>query len=215
MIENGEKIRELEEAARAGRDARIRGGTAAVTGALRGRSAGTASDLADADRRTAQPRVARFDGGGIGGLRDAPGRGRASRAGHGRIGRPADGLAGGNALAPRRLRDWMRGGMRVGHSPCGVRRIPRRLGFSPKGSAAPHAPAAGGGAARRRQADAADTIPGARGRGLTIAAQDEPVFPGTGANGRKLRPRAGDPVTVCRRGGGGDRTAAFGAPAGD
>ena len=57
----------------------------AVMGVLKGHSTRTASDFADVDQRTVQLWVARFNEGSIDGLRDAPGRGRASRARYGRI----------------------------------------------------------------------------------------------------------------------------------
>ena len=46
----------------------------AVLGVLKGHSTRIASDFADVDQRTVQLWVARFDEGGIGGLRDAPDR---------------------------------------------------------------------------------------------------------------------------------------------
>ena len=94
MDENSRKIRELTEAMHAERDVRIRNRMMAVLGALKGHSTRIASDFADVDRLTMQLRVARFDEGGIGGLRDAPGRGRPPRAGHGRIRKLADRLGG-------------------------------------------------------------------------------------------------------------------------
>ena len=92
MGENSKKIRELTEAMHAERDIRIRNRMMAVLGVLKGHSTRIASDFADVDQRTVQPWVARFDEGSIGGLRDAPGRGKASRARYGRIRKPADGL---------------------------------------------------------------------------------------------------------------------------
>ncbi len=86
--------------------------------------------------------VARFNEGGIGGLRDAPGRGRASRARYGRIRRLADSLAGRNMLTPRKLRNWIRGRMRIRYSLCNVRRILRHLVFSYKRSTTLYASAA-------------------------------------------------------------------------
>ena len=85
MSESSRKIRELTEAMRAEKDVRIRNRMMAVMGVLKGHSTKTASDFADVDRRTVQLWVVRFNEGGIGGLRDAPGRGRASRARYGRI----------------------------------------------------------------------------------------------------------------------------------
>ena len=108
MDENSKKIRELTEAMRAERDIRIRNRVMAVLGVLKGHSTKITSDFADVDQRTVQLWVARFDEGGIGGLRDAPGRGRASRARYGRIGKLADRLAGKNMLTPRKLRNRIR-----------------------------------------------------------------------------------------------------------
>ena len=109
MDENSKKMRELTEAMHAERDIRIRNRMMAVLGVLKGHSTGIASDFADVDQRTVQLWVARFDEGGIGGLRDAPGRCRASRARYGQIRKLADGLAGKNMLTPRKLRNWMPG----------------------------------------------------------------------------------------------------------
>ena len=94
-----------------------------------------AAYFADADRRTVQLWAARFDEGGIGGLRDAPGRGRPPRAGYGRIRKLADRLAGKNMLTPRKLRNQIRGRLDARYSLCSVRRILRFLGFSSKRSA--------------------------------------------------------------------------------
>ena len=74
MGENSKKIRELTEAMHAERDIRIRNRMMAVLGVLNGHSTRIASDFADVDQRAVQLWVARFDEGGIGGLRDAPGR---------------------------------------------------------------------------------------------------------------------------------------------
>ena len=76
MDENSKKIRELTEAMHAERDIRIRNRMMAVRGILAGYPTKDAAYFADVDRRTVQLWVARFDEGGIGGLRDAPGRGR-------------------------------------------------------------------------------------------------------------------------------------------
>ena len=76
------------------RDIRIRNRMMAVLGALKGHSTKIASDFTNVDQQTVQLWAARFDEGGIGGLRDAPGRGRASRARYGRIRKLADRLAG-------------------------------------------------------------------------------------------------------------------------
>ena len=85
MDETDKKIRELTEAMRAEQDARIRNRMMAVRGILAGYPTKDAAYFADVDRRTVQLWVARFDESGIGGLRDAPGRGRPPRAGYGRI----------------------------------------------------------------------------------------------------------------------------------
>ena len=90
MDETDKKIRELTEAMRAEQDARIRNRMMAVRGVLAGYPTKDAAYFADVDRRTVQLWVARFDEGGIGGLRDAPGRGRPPRAGYGRIRKLAD-----------------------------------------------------------------------------------------------------------------------------
>ena len=81
MDETDKKIRELTEAMRAEQDARIRNRMMAVRGILAGYPTKDAAYFADVDRRTVQLWVARFDEGGIGGLRDAPGRGRPSTRG--------------------------------------------------------------------------------------------------------------------------------------
>ena len=112
--ENSKKIRELTEAMHAERDIRIRNRMMAVLGVLKGHSTKIASDFADVDQRTVQLWVARFDEGGIGGLRDAPGRGRASRARYVRIRKLADRLAA-RTCSPREsceiryAEDWMPG----------------------------------------------------------------------------------------------------------
>ena len=109
MDENSKKIRELTEAMHAEKNIRIRNRMMAVLGVLKGRSTKIASDFADVDQRTVQLWVARFDEGGIGGLRGASGKDRASRARYGRIRKLADRLAGKNMLTPRKLRNWMPG----------------------------------------------------------------------------------------------------------
>ena len=73
MGEADKKIRELTEAMRAEQDARIRNRMMAVRGILAGCPTKDAAYFADVDRRTVQLWVARFDEGGIGSLRDAPG----------------------------------------------------------------------------------------------------------------------------------------------
>ena len=72
MDENSKKMWELTEAMHAEGDIRIRNRMMAVLGVLKGHSTKIASDFADVDQRTVQLWAARFDGGGIGGLRDAP-----------------------------------------------------------------------------------------------------------------------------------------------
>ena len=195
MDENSKKIRELTGAMHAERDIRIRNRMMAVLGVLKGHSTRIASDFADVDQRTVQLWVARFDEGGIGGLRDAPGRGRASRARYVRIRKLADRLAGKNMLTPRKLRNWIRWRLDARYSLCSVRRILRFLGFSSKRSATMYASAADADSVRQWQADATSTISGAKRRGFTIVVQDESIFLRTGTNGRKLWSRVGDPVT--------------------
>ena len=197
MDENGKKIRELTEAMHAERDIRIRNRMMAVLGVLKGHSTKIASDFADVDQRTVQLWVARFDEGGIGGLRDAPDRDRASRARYGRIRKLADRLAGKNMLTPRKLRNWIRWRLDARYS---VRRILRFLGFSSKRSATMYASAADADSVGQWQTGATGTISGAKRRGFTIVVQDESIFLRTGTNGRELWSRVGDPVTVSRHG---------------
>ena len=196
------------------RDTRIRSRMMVVLGVLKGHSTRIASDFADVDRRTVQLWVARFDEGGIDGLRDAPGRGRASRTRYGRIRKLADRLAGKNMLTPRKLRNWIRGRLNARYSLCSVRRILRFLGFSSKRSATMYASAAGADAVRQWQADAAGMISGAKRRGFTIVVQDESILLRTGTSGRKLWSRVWDPVTVSRHGRR-DKTIVYGTLAGD
>ena len=92
MDETDKKIRELTEAMHAERDIRIRNRMMAVRGILAGYPTKDAAYFADVDRRTVQLWVARFDEGGIGGLRDAPGRGRPPRASTGGSGNWPTGL---------------------------------------------------------------------------------------------------------------------------
>ena len=200
MDETDKKIRELTEAMHAERDIRIHNRMLAVLGALKGHSTRIASDIADVDQRTVQLWIARFDEGGIGGLRGAPGRGRSPRAGYERIRKLADRLAGKNMLTPRKLRNWIRGRLDAGYSLCSVRRIPCFLGFSSKRSAIMHASAADADSVRQWQIGATGTISGAKKRGFTIVVQVESIFLRTGTNGRKLWSRVGDPVTVNRHG---------------
>jgi len=118
MNESSKKIRELTEAMRAEKDIRIRNMMMAVLGVLEGHSTRTASDFADMDRRTAQLWTVRFNESGIGGLWDAPGRGRVSCARYGRIKRLAARLAAKNILTPRKLRNWIRGRVHVRYRLC-------------------------------------------------------------------------------------------------
>ena len=210
MDENSKKIRELTEAMHAERDIRIRNRMMAVLGVLKGHSTRIASDFADVDQRTVQLWVARFDEGGISGLRDAPGRGRASRARYGRIRKLADRLAGENMLTPGKLRNWICWRLDARYSLCSVRRILCFLGFSSKRSATMYASAADADSVRQWQADATGTISGAKRRGFAVVVQDESIFIRIGTNGRKLWSRVGEPVAVIRHGRG-DRTIVFGA----
>ncbi len=200
MDETDKKIRELTEAMHAERDIRIRNRMMAVRGIPAGYPTKDAAYFADVDRRTVQLWVARLDEGGIGGLLDAPGRGRASRARYGLIRKLADRLAGKNMLTPRKLRNWIRWRLDARYSLCSVRRILRLLGFSSKRSATMYASAADADSVRQWQAGATGTISGAKRRGFTIVVQGESIFLRTGTNGRKLWSRVGDPVTVSRHG---------------
>ena len=76
MDETDKKIRELTEAMHAEKDIRIRNRMMAVRGILAGYPTKDAAYFADVDRRTVQLWAARFDEGGIGGLRDAPRQGQ-------------------------------------------------------------------------------------------------------------------------------------------
>lgn len=168
MNENSKKIWELTETMRAERDIKIRNRMMAVLGVLKGHSTGIAANFANVDRRTVQLWVARFDEGGIDGLRDAPGRSRVSRTRYGRIRRLADRFAGMNMLTLRKLRNWIRGRMRVRYNLCNMRRILRLLGFSSKRSSTLYASAVYADTVRRWQADTAGMISGAKRRGLMI-----------------------------------------------
>ena len=214
MDETDKKIRELTEAMRAEQDTRICNRMMVVRGILAGYPTKDEAYFADVDRRTVQLWVARFDEGGIGGLRDAPGRGRPPRAGYGRIRKPADRLAGKNMLTPRKLRNWIRGKLNARYSLCSVRRILRLLGFSSKRPATMYASAADADSVRQWQAGATGTISGAKRRGFTIVVQDGSIFLRTGTSGKKLWSRVGDPVTVSRHGRR-DKTAVYGTPAED
>ena len=214
MDETDKKIRELTEAMHAERDIRIRNRMMAVRGILAGYPTKDAAYFADVDRRTVQLWMARFDEGGIGGLRDAPGRGRPPRAGYGRIRKLADRLAGKNMLTPRKLRNWIRGKLNARYSLCSMRRILRLLGFSSKRSATMYASAADSDAVRQWQAGAAGTISWAKRRGFAVVVQDESIFIRIGTNGRKLWSRVGEPVAVIRHGRR-DRTVVYGALAED
>ena len=149
MDETDKKIRELTEAMRAEQDARIRNRMMAVRGILAGYPTKDTAYFADVDRRTVQLWAARFDEGGIGGLRDAPGSGRVSRARYEWIRKLADRLAGKNMLTPRKLRNWIRWRLDARYSLCSVRRILRFLGFLPKRSATMYASAADADSVRR------------------------------------------------------------------
>ena len=182
------------------RDIRIRNKMMAVRGILAGYPTKDAAYFADVDRRTVQLWVARFDEGGIGGLRDASGRGRPPRAGYGRIRKLAGRLAGKNMLTPRKLRNWIRGKLNARYSLCSVRRILRLLGFSSKKSATMYASAADSDAVRqwagrRRRHDIVGKKARirSRGAGRVHIHQDWD-------NGRKLWSRVGEPVAVIRHG---------------
>ena len=192
MDETDKKIRELTEAMRAEQDAKICNRMIAVRGILAGYPTKDAVYFADVDRRTVQLWVARFDEGGIGGLRDAPGRGRPPRARYGRIRKLADRLAGKNMLTPRKLRNWIRGKLNARYSLCSVRRILRLLGFSSKRSTTEYASAADSDAVRQWQAGATGTISWAKRRGFAVMVQDESIFIRIGTNGRE--------AVVARRG---------------
>ena len=200
MDETDKKIRELTEAMRAEQDARIRSRMMAVRGILAGYPTKDAAYFADVDRRTIQLWAARFDEGDIGGLRDAPGRGRASRVRYGQIRKLADRLAGKNMLTPKKLRNWMRWRLDARYSLCSVRRILSFLGFSSKRSSTMYASAANADSVRQWQADATSTISGAKRRGFAVVVQHESIFIRIGTNGRKLWSRVGDPATVSRHG---------------
>ena len=214
MDENSKKIRELTEAMHAEKDIRIRNRMMAVRGILAGYPTKDAAYFADVDRRTVQLWVARFDEGGIGGLRDAPGRGRPPRARYGRIRKLADRPAGKNMLTPRKLRNWIRGKLNARYNLCSVRRILRLLGFSSNRPTTGYASAADSDAVRQWQAGAAGTISWAKRRGFTIVVQDESIFLRTGTNGRRLWSRVGEPVVVIRHGRR-DKTVVYGALAED
>ena len=210
MDETDKKIRVLTEAMRAEQDARIHNRMMAVRGILAGYLTKDATYFADVDRRMVQLWVARFDEGGIGGLRDALGRGRPPRAGYGQIRKLADRLAGKNMLTPRKLRNWIRGNLNARYSLCSVRRILRLFGFSSKRSTTEYASAVDSDAVRQWQAGAAGTISWAKRRGFAVAVRDESIFIRIGTNGRKLWSRVGEPVAVIRHGRR-DRTVVYGA----
>ena len=193
MNENSKKIRELTEAMCAERDIRIRSRMMAVLGVLKGYSTKTVSDFVDVGQRTVHLRVARFDESGIGGLRDAPGRGRVSRARYGRIRRLADRLAGKSMLTPRKLRNWIRGRLDDRDNLCSMRRILRFLEFSSKRSATMYASAADADSVRQWQAGATGMISEAKRRGFTIVVQDKSLIE------RRIKPpRQHVPVTPNR-----------------
>ncbi|MDE0400047.1 MAG: hypothetical protein OXL96_19805 [Candidatus Poribacteria bacterium] len=131
MSENSKKIRELAEAMRAEGDISIHNRVMVVLGILEGYLQGSPLIL--------QTWAGARCGCGLPGSTRAatvdfrpPGKGRVSRARYGRIRRFADRFAGTNILAPRKLRNWIRGRMRVRYSLCGVRRILYLLGISSK-----------------------------------------------------------------------------------
>ena len=214
MDETDKRIRELTEAMRAEKDIKIRDRMMAVRGALGRCSTADIARFVDADERTIRLWMARFDESGIDGLRDAPGRGRPPRVAYRWIKRAADRLSGRNMLTPQKLRDRIRKKANYGYSMRSVRKILRRLGFSPKRSVTEYSSAADADAVRRWQADAAGTIRRAKRRGFAVVVQDESIFVRTGIDGRKLWSPVGDPVTVSRHGRR-DRVVVFGALAGD
>ena len=128
----------------------------------------------------------RFDEGGIGGLRDAPGRGRASRARYGGSGNWPAGLPARTCSPRESCETRYAGDLDARYGLCSVRRILRFLGFSSKRSAATYASAADADSVRQWQASATGAISGAKRRGFTIVVQDESIFLRTGTNGRKL-----------------------------
>ena len=214
MDETGKRIRELTEAMRTEKDIRIRDRMMAVRGVLSGHATSVATDFAGMDERTIRLWMARFDEDGIDGLRDAPGRGRRPKVALVRIRRLANRLSDRNMLTPQKLRDRIRKKADYRYSLCNVRKILRRLGFSPKRSVTEYSSAADADAVRQWQADAAGTIREAKRRGFVIVVQDESIFVRIGTNGRKLWSPVGDPVTISRHGRR-DRVVVFGALAGN
>ena len=194
MDETDKKIRELTEAMRAEQDARIRNRMMAVRGILAEYLTKDAAYFADVNRRTVQLWVARFDEGGIGGLRDAPGRGRPPRAGYGRIRKLADRLAGKNMLTTRKLRNWIRGKLNARYSLCSVRKILRFLGFSSKRSATMYASAADSDAVRQWQAPQA-RYRGQKGADLRSWCKTSPYFSERGRTEGSCGRASGNPWT--------------------
>ena len=137
MDETDKRIRELTEAMRTEKDIRIRDRMMAVRGALGRCSTADIARFVDADERTVRLWVARFDEGGVDGLRDAPGRGRPPRVAYRWIRRTADRLSRRNMLTPRKLQGRIR---KKANYRCSVRRILRRPGFSPKSSVTEYPP---------------------------------------------------------------------------
>ena len=214
MDETDKRIREPTEAMRTEKDIRIRDRMMAVRGVLSGHATSVATDFANVDERTMRLWMARFDEDGIDGLRDAPGRGRPPKVSYKRIRRLADRLGDKNMLTPQKLRDRIRKKADYAYSLCSVRKILRRLGFSPKRSVTEYSSAADADAVRRWQADAAGTIRRAKRRGFAVVVQDESIFVRTGIDRRNLWSRIGDPVTAGWHGRR-DRVVVFGALAGD
>ncbi len=214
MDETDRKLRDLTEAMRAERDARIRNRMMAVRGVPGGYSTRDAAYFVDVEQRTVRLWVERSGAGGAGGLRDIPGRGRNPRIRYGLMGRLAGRLGRMGMLTPGRPRNRVRRKPGRAHGPCGVRRIMRELGFSPKRSTTKYAAAAGDDAVRRWQADAAGAILRARRRKTVTVVQDGPVFARMGTNGRRLWSRVGEGVAAGRSGRR-DRVVACGSLAAD
>ncbi len=214
MDETDRKLRDLTEAMRAGRDARIRNRTVAVRGVPGGYPASDAAYFADAGQRTVRLRAGRPGDGGAGGLRDIPGRGRNPRVRYGPMGGPAGRPGRTGMPAPGRPRDGTRRKPGRAHGPRGARGITGEPGLSPKGPTTGYAAAADDDTVRRRRADAAGAVACARRRKTATVAQDGPASAGTGTDGRRLWSRAGEGAAAGRPGRR-DRAAACGSPAAD
>ncbi len=212
--ETDRKLRDLTEAMRAGRDARIRNRMMAVRGVPGGYPASDAACLADAGQRTVRLWVERSGAGGAGGLRDIPGRGRNPRVRYGPMGRLAGRPCRMGVPAPGRPRDGTRRKPGRAHGPRGARGITGEPGFSPKGPTTGYAAAADDDAVRRRRAGAAGAVARARRRKMMMVVQDGPVIAGTGTNGRRLWSRVGEGVAAGRSGRG-DGAVARGSLAAD